>query len=153
MQPICYTMLDDRKSAEGSSLGPLKNENTALFSLHTDPSCTIRLGVRLGKVWASPDDLGRVYGCGKTDQHTKSIEGVTFGAPEKWKYWSFSTFTQWILYNAPGRAIGSSLGLSGWSWPILRPWLDSLEPQFSQNHAPEKLFRPDKRAPAPPWER
>jgi hypothetical protein len=83
MQPICYTMLDDRKSTEGSSLGPLKNENTALFSLHADPSCTMRLGGRLGKVWDSPDDLGRVYGCGKTDQHTKSIEGVTFGAPEK----------------------------------------------------------------------
>ena len=73
-------MLDDRKSTEGSSLGPLKNENTALFSLHADPSCTMRLGGRLGKVWDSPDDLGRVYGCGKTDQHTKSIEGVTFGA-------------------------------------------------------------------------
>ena len=83
MQPICYSMLDDRKSTEGSSLGPLKNENTALFSLHADPSCTMRLGGQLGKVWDSPDDLGRVYGCGKTDQHTKSIEGVTFGAPEK----------------------------------------------------------------------
>jgi hypothetical protein len=43
----------------------------------------MHLGGRLGKVWDSPDDLGRVYGCGKTDQHTKSIEGVTFGAPEK----------------------------------------------------------------------
>ncbi len=46
-----------------------------LFSLHADPSCTMRLGGRLGKVWVSPDDPGRVYGCGKTDQNTKSIEG------------------------------------------------------------------------------
>ena len=43
----------------------------------------MRLEGRLGKVWASPDDLGQVYGCGKTDQHTESIEWVTFGAPEK----------------------------------------------------------------------
>ena len=83
MQPICYTLLDDRKSIGGSSFGPLKNENIALPSLHADPSYTMRLGGQLGKVWVSPDDLGRVYGCGKTDQHTKSIEGVTFGAPEK----------------------------------------------------------------------
>jgi len=43
-----------------------------------------------------------------------------------------------VLYNAHGRAIGPRLGLSGGSWPILRPWQDRSQHRFLQNQVPEK---------------
>ena len=43
-----------------------------------------------------------------------------------------------LLYNAHGRAIGPRLGLSGGSWPILRPWQDRSQHRFLQNQVPEK---------------
>ena len=54
----------------------------------------------------------------------KIDRGVIFEAPEKWKYCSVFATRRSGLYNAPGRAIGQSLGLSGWSWPSLRLWQD-----------------------------
>ena len=47
--------------------------------------------------------------------------------------------TRWcLLYNTHGRAIGPRLGLSGGSWPILRPWQDRSQHRFLQNQVPEK---------------
>ncbi len=43
-----------------------------------------------------------------------------------------------VLYNAHGRAIGPRLGLSGGSWPILRPWQDRSQHRFLQNQVPKK---------------
>ncbi len=43
-----------------------------------------------------------------------------------------------VLYTAHGRAIGPRLGLSGGSWPILRPWQDRSQHRFLQNQVPEK---------------
>ena len=43
-----------------------------------------------------------------------------------------------VLYNAHGRAIGPRLGLSGGSWPMLRPWQDRSQHRFLQNQVPEK---------------
>ncbi len=42
------------------------------------------------------------------------------------------------LYNTHGRAIGPRLGLSGGSWPILRPWQGRSQHRFLQNQVPEK---------------
>ena len=58
-------------------------ENTYPISAHTDATCTISVGGRLGPVWADQgDDQGRFYGRGKTDENKKSIMGVVFGAPK-----------------------------------------------------------------------
>ena len=44
--------------------------------------------------------------------------------PWKMNYCSVFATHRSFLYNAPGRAVGQSLGLSGWSWPSLRLWQD-----------------------------
>jgi hypothetical protein len=70
--------------------------------------------------------------------YRKFIEGGIFGAPENSKYASDFSTRGCVLYTARGRVTGPRLGLSGGSWPILRPWQDRSQHRFLQNQVPEK---------------
>ena len=66
------------------------------------------------------------------------VQGGQLGCKIKPKKKSDFSTRGCVLYNAHGRAIGPRLGLSGGSWPILRPWQDRSQHRFLQNQVPEK---------------
>ena len=54
------------------------------------------------------------------------------------------------MHNPSWRAIGPRFGLSGGSWPILKPWQDGTKRRFSQKQVPEKqLVKTCRAGPSP----
>ena len=74
------TWLSIKNWSRGSSLGHQTPDNKQK-SAYADASCTMRVGRRLGQVWACLGDPDRFYGSRKTGQHMKSFKGVILDAP------------------------------------------------------------------------
>ena len=87
------------------------------------PQIHTHISMHMGVIWVS---------------HTGTYALAGSLMPENSKWASDFSTRGCDLHNARWRAIGPSLSLPGWSWPILRPWQDRSQRQFLQNQAPEK---------------
>ena len=83
--PFATIWLRIENWARGPSLVHQNSRNNPSISAHSSATCTMRVGERLGQVWASLDDPGWFYCHGKMHHSTKMLEGGTFDAPSSHK--------------------------------------------------------------------